>query len=149
MGVKLPKFGFEFGSTILEVLHNQLESCNQLLEYEPDSKWTLLTAALIMRSIDRFSFHKQTLEFLKKLEDVDKLRKGYYKDLASRWSIEVKLKEWIESGDYEKGKIDLKGLDLTTLYYSQYFMHISNEVDLRDNSLRNKVESSGDCHVIL
>lgn len=102
-----------------------------------------------MRSIDRFAFHKQTLEFLKKLEEVDKLRKGYYKDLASRWSIEVKLKEWIDSGNYETGRIDLKGLDLTTLYYSQYFMHISNEVDLQDNHLRFTVDFPDDCRVIL
>jgi geranylgeranyl transferase type-2 subunit alpha len=38
VGVKMPKFGYEFGKAVLDVLRTQLESCQQLLEYEPDSK---------------------------------------------------------------------------------------------------------------
>lgn len=37
-GMKCPKFEYEFGAAVIEELKNQLESCNQLLEYEPDSK---------------------------------------------------------------------------------------------------------------
>lgn len=37
-GIKMPKFGFEFGSGVLSVLQEQLSSCQQLLEYEPESK---------------------------------------------------------------------------------------------------------------
>lgn len=37
-GIKMPKFGFEFGSGVLSVLQEQLDSCQQLLEYEPESK---------------------------------------------------------------------------------------------------------------
>lgn len=37
-GIKMPRFGYEFGSAILSVLQDQLSSCQQLLEYEPESK---------------------------------------------------------------------------------------------------------------
>lgn len=37
-GIKMPKFGYEFGSGVLNVLEEQLDSCQQLLEHEPDSK---------------------------------------------------------------------------------------------------------------
>lgn len=130
IGVKMPTFGYEFGAAVIDELKNQLDSCNQLLEYEPDSKWTLLTAALLMRSIDRFHYHEKTLEFLKKLESVDRLRAGYYKDLASKWAIEVKLKSWIDRKDF--GSADLSKLGLTTLYYHQYFA-VASRVELLGN----------------
>lgn len=37
-GIKMPRFGYEFGSGVLNVLQDQLTSCQQLLEYEPESK---------------------------------------------------------------------------------------------------------------
>lgn len=37
-GIKMPRFGFEFGAGVLDVLKEQLASCKQLLEFEPDSK---------------------------------------------------------------------------------------------------------------
>lgn len=136
VGIKLPKFGYEFGSAVIEELKSQLDSCNQLLEYEPDSKWTLLTASLLMRSIDRFQYHEKTLEFLKKLQKVDPLRAGYYKDLASKWTIEAQLKSWIES-DEKFHDVDLSNLALTTLCYQQYFAVASN-VNLEENPNLNK-----------
>lgn len=135
VGIKCPAFGYDFGATVMDELRSQLESCNQLLEYEPDSKWTLLTASLLMRSIDRFHYHEKTLEFLEKLQKFDSLRAGYYKDLASKWTVETKLKTWIDAGDFTK--IDLSNLDLTTLYYAQYFA-IANEVELQGNPKLNR-----------
>lgn len=135
IGYKLPSFGYEFGTAVKEELKNQLDSCNQLLEYEPDSKWTLLTAALLMRSLDRFQYHEKTLEFLNKLQTVDPLRLGYYKDLASKWILEVKLKDFLDAGNFDK--IDLSALNLSTLYYGQ-FMVIASEVDLRENPELNR-----------
>lgn len=137
IGIKCPVFGYDFGLTVMDELRNQLDSCNQLLEYEPDSKWTLLTASLLMRSIDRFHYHDTTLEFLKKLQEVDSLRAGYYKDLASKWTVEVQLKNWIDAEGYVDGKADLSGLDLTTLYYHQYYA-IASEVNLQDNPKLNR-----------
>lgn len=157
VGIKMPKFGYEFGAAVMEELNSQLDSCNQLLEFEPDSKCkykhykmllkafhcnflfsgTLLTASLLMRSIDRFKYHEKTVEFLRKLETVDNLRAGYYKDLASKWSVEVKLKDWIEDRSYESGQINLSALELTTVYYSQY-LTIANHVNLSDNPELNE-----------
>uniref|UniRef100_A0A182SEB5 Geranylgeranyl transferase type-2 subunit alpha n=1 Tax=Anopheles maculatus TaxID=74869 RepID=A0A182SEB5_9DIPT len=85
IGVKKPKFGYEFGSAIVDVLKAQLASCQELLEYEPDSKWTLLTAALLMKAIDRRGYYGTIRQHLAKLETVDALRQGYYLDLASKW----------------------------------------------------------------
>lgn len=40
-GIKMPKFGYEFGASIVDVLQEQLKSCEELLEYEPDNKCKL------------------------------------------------------------------------------------------------------------
>jgi geranylgeranyl transferase type-2 subunit alpha len=41
IGVKVPKFGYKFGDDIIDTMKSQLESCNSLLELEPDSKCKL------------------------------------------------------------------------------------------------------------
>lgn len=159
-GIKMPKFGYEFSIGVVDVLKTQLESCDQLLEFEPESKCklpiypfnisfemnliilfiisgTLLTSSLLMRAINRIENHEKTLGNLVKLQEVDSLRAGYYKDLASKWSIEYALEKWIlESGNFLK-KLDLSGLSLTSIYYDQY-MSIMNEVDLSGNKLCNR-----------
>lgn len=38
VGIKMPKFGYEFGAAVMDELNSQLDSCDQLLEFEPDSK---------------------------------------------------------------------------------------------------------------
>jgi hypothetical protein len=76
------------------------------------------------------------------------LRAGYYKDLASKWSVEIKLKDWIEGQHYLKGSLNLSGIDLTTLYYQQYLI-VAKEIDLRNNLLlRKKYESLVDVEVL-
>ncbi|XP_062124095.1 geranylgeranyl transferase type-2 subunit alpha [Drosophila sulfurigaster albostrigata] len=85
---------------LLAELESQLQSCRDLLEYEPDSKWTLLTSALLMRAIDPSKYHEQSLANLIKLEQVDALRKGYYEDLARRWTMEEALTKWPESAQF-------------------------------------------------
>lgn len=136
IGVKTPKFGYEFGQAVKEELKGQLDSCNQLLEYEPESKWTLLTAALLMRAVDRKEHHSKTVEFLKKLEEVDPMRKGYYQDLGSKWNLENKLDEWISLGSLNN-VIDLSMLNLTSLCFEQY-LSICNEINLSSNLLNNR-----------
>ena len=37
-GVKCPKFGYQFEKVVLTELEGQLRSCQELLEFEPDSK---------------------------------------------------------------------------------------------------------------
>uniref|UniRef100_A0A182PEM2 Geranylgeranyl transferase type-2 subunit alpha n=1 Tax=Anopheles epiroticus TaxID=199890 RepID=A0A182PEM2_9DIPT len=133
IGVKKPKFGYEFGSAIVDVLKAQLASCLELLEYEPDSKWTLLTAALLMKAIDRRGYHETIRQHLAKLQTVDGLRKGYYLDLASKWAIENRLEEWIEAGSLSS-EIDLSDLQLTVVHYNPY-LGTADAINLSDNQL--------------
>lgn len=133
VAIKCPSFGYEFGAAVMDELRNQLDSCNQLLEYEPDSKWTLLTAALLMRSIDRFHYHEQTLDLMRKLQKVDHLRAGYYRDLLSKWTLEIKLKNWIDNEGFITGFADLSHSDLAMLYYQQYFA-IADTLNLSGNA---------------
>lgn len=37
-GIKMPRFGYEFGVSVRDVLQEQLKLCQQLLEHEPESK---------------------------------------------------------------------------------------------------------------
>lgn len=37
-GIKMPRFGYEFGAGVRDVLQEQLKLCQQLLEHEPESK---------------------------------------------------------------------------------------------------------------
>lgn len=134
--LKCPKFEYEFGAAVIDELKNQLESCKQLLELEPDSKWTLLTTALLMRAIDRTAFHYKSIEYLNNLQTIDSMRKGYYEDLASKWTIEKQLEQWQSSKNIPQ-EIDLQGLSLTSIYYDQY-LSIADKINLSDNSLTDR-----------
>lgn len=136
IGIKPPKFGYVFSEAVLNVLVEQLKSCDELLEYEPDSKWTLLTAALLMRSIDRKQYHSKSIEYLKKLETVDSLRMGYYRDLASKWNIEYVLDNWISTMPFND-TINLSNYQLTTLAYEQY-LSVASSINLSDNELADR-----------
>lgn len=126
---------------LLAELKTQLQSCLDLLEFEPDSKWTLLTSALLMRAIDVSGNHAKSLEHLAKLEKVDSLREGYYKDLAARWTLELELANWPQSAEFPI-KFELaEEVSLTSLPYGQYLV-IADELKvatkLREN-LGNQV----------
>lgn len=43
-GIKMPRFGYEFGTGVRDVLQEQLKLCQQLLEHEPESKCKILNA---------------------------------------------------------------------------------------------------------
>nr|CAD7198277.1 unnamed protein product [Timema douglasi] len=124
-----PQFGAQFSVATTSVLQEQLESCSQLLELEPGSKWTLLTSVLLMQAIDRHRYKVETMRNLEELLQVDPLRSGYYRDLESRYIVEYAL-EAAESL-YE---IDLANSNLTALYHSHY-MSIFQHVNLSSNHL--------------
>lgn len=136
IGLKMPKFEYEFGSGVIDELKTQLNSCNHLLEFEPDSKWTLLTATLLMRAINRRENHLKTLEYLKKLEKLDMLRKVYYQDLASKWQIQNKLETYFDNKNFEP-IINLSNLELSTIFYENY-LSIFTKINLSENVLQNK-----------
>ncbi|TRZ00551.1 hypothetical protein DNTS_008545 [Danionella cerebrum] len=70
------------------VLQAELESCNQLLELEPQNKWCLLTIILLMRALDPLGHEKETLAHFQTLKDVDPMRSSYYSDLCSKFLVE-------------------------------------------------------------
>lgn len=122
---------------VLEELKSQLDSCDQLLEFEPESKWTLLTAALLMRAIDPSAYHQRTIANLEKLKTVDSLRFGYYEDLINKWNIEGALAEWLKCGDFSR-PLDFSSLSLSGLYYEQYFA-IAKRIEFGQKSLPQRI----------
>ncbi|KAL1399574.1 hypothetical protein pipiens_008110 [Culex pipiens pipiens] len=135
--IRKPKFGTEFGIAVVDVLKAQLESCQQLLEFEPDSKWTLLTAALLSKAIDHAANHDQIVQYLEKLKNVDPMRTGYYQDLIGKWGTEVRLGQWIEGKGCPAKRLDLSGMGLVHVAYEQY-LAVASEIDLGGNKLAEK-----------
>ncbi|XP_076381613.1 rab geranylgeranyltransferase subunit alpha isoform X1 [Megalopta genalis] len=117
-------------------LLDQLSNYKQLIEMEPDNKWAILTAVHLMRKIDFVKFNDDILTNLNTLLEVDPLRFNYYKDLRSKYIIEYKLHElWSTEEDNEiKLKIDLSGLNLTTLSTNEY-LSFFEELNLSSNCL--------------
>ncbi|XP_073824010.1 rab geranylgeranyltransferase subunit alpha [Musca autumnalis] len=117
---------------VLEQLKSQLESCESLLEYEPDSKWCLLTSALLMRAIDCNEYHDKTMEYLKKLQKVDSLRENYYKDLASKWILQKALIEWSKTGDNLLKSLDLSQEEQLTCLTDKQYLVVADEIKLSE-----------------
>uniref|UniRef100_A0A6M2DHR2 Geranylgeranyl transferase type-2 subunit alpha n=1 Tax=Xenopsylla cheopis TaxID=163159 RepID=A0A6M2DHR2_XENCH len=137
IGFKKIHFSPKFGDRVRTELATQMEACKSLLELEPDSKWTLLTLALILRALDSKKYHEESLGLLEKIRKVDHMRKGYYSDLRNRWVIEQAIEEWLEQynpTDEKRNTLDLRNKNLTAVYHKQYFL-IANCVDLRGNNL--------------
>ncbi|XP_016962499.1 geranylgeranyl transferase type-2 subunit alpha [Drosophila biarmipes] len=125
---------------LLKELQTQLQSCLDLLEYEPDSKWTLLTSALLMRAIDVSANHEKSLAHLAKLEKVDAMREGYYKDLAARWTLEYELAKWPQTEGFPRNFTLAEDVLLASLPYGQYFV-IADELNL-STKLREQLGDS-------
>ncbi|XP_014248175.1 geranylgeranyl transferase type-2 subunit alpha [Cimex lectularius] len=127
-----PQFEAYVGKKLLSVLNEQLDSCNQLLELEPESKWTLLTSVVLMEAIDKAKYNDVILNRIELLSKVDSLRRNYYFDTRSKFLIEMKLENWEPNEN-----IDLSKLNLSALYHSQYLSYAVN-VDLSGNNLEEK-----------
>ncbi|XP_076624334.1 rab geranylgeranyltransferase subunit alpha isoform X1 [Colletes latitarsis] len=121
-------------------LLGQLLDYKQLAELEPDNKWALLTSVHLMRKIDFERFNDDILTSLNALINIDSFRINYYRDLQSKYVIEYKLYElWNTEEDEEiKSKIDLSGLNLTTLSNNEH-LSFFEEVNLGANFLSNSL----------
>ncbi|XP_065364443.1 geranylgeranyl transferase type-2 subunit alpha [Calliphora vicina] len=117
---------------VLTELKSQLESCESLLEYEPDSKWCLLTSALLMRAIDSSAYHQKSLEHLKKLQLVDPLRENYYKDLASKWILQKCLLQWSQNENAMPAKLDLSQEEQLSCLKDRQYLAIADEIILSE-----------------
>lgn len=69
---KAPQFDPDVSPKLKAVLEDQLKSCDQLLELEPDSKWPLLTSVALMRAIDKANFREDIISRLKSLMKSDR-----------------------------------------------------------------------------
>lgn len=136
---KETSFTSSLSEPVMEELRSQLSSCEQLLEFEPDSKWTLLTAALLMRAIDKELFHERMIANLEKLKQVDSYRVGYYGDLISKWTIERVLVKWLKLGDIN-APVDFSSVDcLNCLYYEQYYA-VAKGINFGDKVVSERVQ---------
>jgi len=101
-----------------EVLKQALDNCNQLLELEPDSKWTLYTRVLILLAIDSQANHKDIVGDLATLGTIDSMRKNFYSDLGQRLQLEYRI---------EKGSTPLlQSTQSAVQYHKQYLPAFSN-----------------------
>ncbi|KAJ8901355.1 hypothetical protein NDN08_007201 [Rhodosorus marinus] len=63
-----------------EFLKNELKACQELIDLEPFSKWALLTKVYLLRRLGREAEAEDTIV---KLTEIDPMRLGYYRNLAS------------------------------------------------------------------
>jgi len=109
------KFDPEPSEETSKVLTEELDNCEQLLEMEPESKWTNYTKAMLMKALDSNKYYDDILEIYEKLKTVDSMRKNYYEDQKSKVIIEKALER---SKDFEC--LDLSSSKLSKIYYKQY-----------------------------
>lgn len=121
-------FNFDISEQLRLVLNAQLDSLRQLLNMEPESKWTLLTYVLLLYTLKLNNYFENCLKNIKLLKVVDTLRKNYYHDLESRYQIEY----WIANNNNTE-TVQLKGLGLTAFYHMHMFLFHKN-IDLSDNN---------------
>ncbi|KAK6640964.1 hypothetical protein RUM44_012663 [Polyplax serrata] len=119
-----------FSKDLRDTMTYQLSSCNQLIELEPDSKWTLLTRILLMVCLDCAQCEAEIKSGLENLTEVDPMRKGYYKDLKSKIVVELA----IEKNKRNSQRFDLRNEKLTSVYHSQN-LWACEEIDLSQNEL--------------
>ncbi|RZF34884.1 hypothetical protein LSTR_LSTR012881 [Laodelphax striatellus] len=124
------QFHADFSPALSLVLQDQLASCDQLLEFEPDSKWTVLTSVLLMHALDRKKYKKEIMDRLEKLMQIDSLRTAYYSDLRSRYTTEYLLELWEAEGCKES--LSLADSKLTSLYHMECALSVK-ELDLSSN----------------
>ena len=111
------------------VLEQELQNCNELLELEPDSKWTLYTKVLIMKTMDPLAFHSEIVAGFETLCHIDSQRQGYYRDQRSKCIIDKAM------SNLKNDKVDLSDSNLTAVYFPEKFAFLSH-VNLSRNSLK-------------
>merc|ERR1712183_567684 len=97
-----------------------------------------------MRSLDGLKYVEQTEQLLNKLIHVYTKRRGYYKDLRSKYRIEDKLQQ-LSTDKSCLEEVDLSGLELTTLYHGEYLsscrtVNLSNNPYLNTNNNNNMLD---------
>uniref|UniRef100_A0A671MFZ0 Geranylgeranyl transferase type-2 subunit alpha n=1 Tax=Sinocyclocheilus anshuiensis TaxID=1608454 RepID=A0A671MFZ0_9TELE len=113
------------------VLQAELQSCNQLLELEPQNKWCLLTIILLMRALDPLGHEKETLAHFQTLKEVDPMRSTYYSDLCSKFLIENTILKM----EYAEVRVfSLSNKNLTTLCHLDQLLLV---LEADDNAIES------------
>uniref|UniRef100_A0A6Q2WV01 Geranylgeranyl transferase type-2 subunit alpha n=1 Tax=Esox lucius TaxID=8010 RepID=A0A6Q2WV01_ESOLU len=113
------------------VLQSELQSCNQLLELEPQNKWCLLTIILLMRALDPLGYERETLSHFQTLKEVDPMRGAYYGDLCSKFMIENTILKM----EYAEVRVfSLSDKNLTTLCHLDQLLLVTH-INLSSNQL--------------
>ncbi|CAB3980814.1 Geranylgeranyl transferase type-2 subunit alpha [Paramuricea clavata] len=120
-------------------LENELESCQLLLEEEPDNKWTILTIVLLMRAINPMQYAEDVEQHLKRLCEIDYYRKEYYKDLDSKYKLENSIeRHFMQFKDNQSEcsrAIQLINMNLSCLYHMEQLL-LMTDINLSQNRLR-------------
>lgn len=117
------KFDPEPSEETTKVLREELDNCEQLLELEPDSKWTNYTKAMLMKALNSRKYFNEILVIYEKLKIIDPMRRNYYDDQRAKLIIENALEK---STTFDH--LDLSAYKLSKVYYKQYlnlFVEIS------------------------
>ncbi|XP_043194810.1 geranylgeranyl transferase type-2 subunit alpha-like isoform X2 [Amphibalanus amphitrite] len=125
-------FGSDTSAAAGSLLNQELDNIWQLGEMEPDNKWVLLSSVVLMWALDPRQHHDKILEAVDELMKLDSLRRGYYRDLRSRFIIERKLESVRESGLIE---LDLSCCHLTAIYHTNHMVAMTT-LDADNNQLR-------------
>ncbi|XP_056381715.1 geranylgeranyl transferase type-2 subunit alpha isoform X1 [Hyla sarda] len=125
-------FSLELSEGKSNVLQQELQSCKELQELEPENKWCLLTIILLMRALDPLLYEKESLPYFNTLKVVDPMRSGFYDDLRSKFHMENAILK-MEYAD--SNVIIVSNKDLTRLYHLDHLLLVSH-LCLSNNKLR-------------
>ncbi|XP_069817775.1 geranylgeranyl transferase type-2 subunit alpha isoform X2 [Dendropsophus ebraccatus] len=125
-------FSLELSEGKSNVLQQELQSCKELQELEPENKWCLLTIILLMRALDPLLYENESLRYFDTLKIVDPMRCGYYDDLRSKFQME----NGILKMEYADANVILvSDKDLTRLYHLDHLV-LASHMCLSNNKLR-------------
>ncbi|XP_072006855.1 geranylgeranyl transferase type-2 subunit alpha [Engystomops pustulosus] len=116
-------FSLELSEGKSNVLQQELQSCKELQELEPDNKWCLLTIILLMRALDPLLYEKESLCYFDTLKSVDPMRSGYYDDLRSKFEMENAI---LKMEYAETNVVILSDKGLTRLYHLDQLLLVSH-----------------------
>nr|ACO11797.1 Geranylgeranyl transferase type-2 subunit alpha [Lepeophtheirus salmonis] len=121
-----------FGDEMKRILEEELKNSLELLELEPDSKWTLSSALDIMLTLDFRKYYDDIFKFIDQLLTLDPFRKGYYNDMRSK----INTQYYFSTPGINRFYVNMSELFFTGIDFPQYFYEAC-EVDLSKNNLQS------------
>lgn len=122
-------------TTKTSVLEDELAACRMLLDEEPDNKWTMATIVYLMKALDGLKYAEEIEQLISKLIKIDPMRRGYYKDLRSKYTIENKLQK-ISDNEESIKEFDLSNQSITSLAHLEY-LTTCQKLNLKNNKLKD------------